>query len=500
MVADLRLSRPTFQWLGLFAAPALAALVYVALPESYAGVDGEPVPLSHAGRATTALALWMAIWWMTEAIPVYATALLPLAVLPAAGARPIRETAAPYAHELIFLFMGGFVIALAMQRWGLHQRLALFALRGVGSQPRNVVGAFMLVTAVLSMWVSNTATAVMMLPIATTVSERISGSLGDHGDAASRFGTCLLLGIAYGATIGGLGTLIGTPPNLYLASFVKDEYGVEISFAGWMRIGLPLVAVFLPLAWWMLTRLLYPLPAVRVEEVTESTRAAYAALGPMQRGERITLCVFAVAASAWILRRPLVELGLRGLSDPGIAMLAALALFVIPVEPRRRVFAMDWDTASKLPWGVLILFGGGLSLASAIRSNGVGELLGSQLGGLSAVPTPLVVIGVVTLVIFLTELTSNTATTATFVPLLAALAPGIGVHPFLLVVPAAIAASCAFMLPVATPPNAVVFGSGRVSVVQMARAGLWLNLVAVALITLLVYAVVLPALGVSAGR
>jgi sodium-dependent dicarboxylate transporter 2/3/5 len=446
----LDISRNTVQWAGLAAGPLLGGLTWLLLPDVYRDAAGHAVAFDRAGHASAALAVWMAVWWMTEALPVYATALLPLVVLPISGALPIRQAAAPYAHELIFLFMGGFIVALSMERWGLHRRIALAALRGGAASPRTVVGRFMLVTAGLSMWVSNTATTLMMLPIALSVIDLLTRPDDEGPDPGSkRLASCLLLGIAYGASIGGIGTLIGTPPNLFLASFVTSELGIEISFVRWMLIGVPLVAVF------------------------------------------------AAMAAAWICRPVLVKLGATGLSDAGIAIAAALALFAIPVNARKREFTMDWETAVRLPWGVLILFGGGLSLAAAIRSNGVGEFLGAQVGAMSSVPAPIIVIAAVALVIFLTELTSNTATTATLLPILAGLAPALGLPPLLLLVPVAIAASCAFMLPVATPPNAVVFSSGRVPMPVMIRAGLWLNILGIALIPTLAYLVARPVLGIG---
>jgi len=440
------------------------------------------------------VAVWMAVWWMTEAIPVYATALLPLALFPILGVATIGESAAPYGHELIFLFMGGFVIALAMERWGLHQRIAFSVLSVVGDRASRMVGGFMVASAVLSMWVSNTATAVMMLPIALSV-VRLAGD-----DEGGRFRVALLLGVAYGCSIGGIGTLIGTPPNLFLASYARTELGVEISFVRWMAFGVPLVVCFLPTAWWLLTRVLYPLGDRRIEGGREGVRIALAELGPLSRGERIVMIVFAITAVSWVTRPLLVGLGwgpFGGLTDTGIAIVAALSLFCIPVDAKRRVFAMDWETAARLPWGVLVLFGGGLSLAAAIRHNGVGDFIGSQFASFGTMPTLALVVAIITLVIFLTELTSNTATTATLIPILAGLASGMGTAPLLLIVPAAVAASCAFMLPVATPPNAIVFGSGHVSMFEMNRAGLWLNFVGIVLITALTYLIAIPALGIS---
>jgi sodium-dependent dicarboxylate transporter 2/3/5 len=500
------------QWTGLAAGPVIALAVYLALPESYPAADGTAVVFSQAGRSTAAIGAWMALWWMTEAIPVYATALLPLALLPLSSARTAAEAAAPYGHELIFLFMGGFILALSMQRWDLHRRIALSVLRLVGTGPRKMIGGFMLVTAVLSMWVSNTATAIMMLPIAMSVVGLIERTqlpgVSDDGDSTptglrTNFALALLLGIAYAASIGGLGTLIGSPPNLFLASYIESQTHYQLSFVRWMSIGLPLVAVFLPIAWLMLTRVLFPVKNEEIQGGSEFTEDEYRRLGPMSRGEWSTFLVFCCTASAWTFRPLLagIEIAgttpLAGLTDSGIAMLAALLLFVIPVDARRRVFVIDWQTAVKLPWGILVLFGGGLSLAAAIQANGVGEYIGASVSALSGLPTVLLVILVAALVIFLTELTSNTATTATLVPILFSLAPGLDIHPFLLMVPATLAASCAFMLPVATPPNAIIFSSGAVTIPQMTRAGVWLNLIGVILITMLTYLVVVPVLEIA---
>jgi sodium-dependent dicarboxylate transporter 2/3/5 len=453
------------------------------------------------------MGVWMAAWWMTEAVSIYVTSLLPLCVLPLFGAGTIREAASPYAHELIFLFMGGFVVALSMERWGLHKRFAYAALRVVGTNPHGVVLGFMAATAFVSMWVSNTATAIMMLPIALSVIDvvlkqttgRTASETGTFTDEPGHnFAVCLLLGIAYSASIGGIGTLIGTPPNLFLASYIEEHLGGDVSFVRWMGIGVSLVVVFLPITWVLLTRVLYPIRIREIEGGAAFIRERYRAHGPMSTGERVTLAVFSIAAAAWVFRPLLARISVAGveafagLSDPGIAMIAALALFIFPVDWKVRRFVMDWETAVRIPWGVLLLFGGGLSLAASIEKNGVGEFIGSLFAGLAGFPELALVLIATTVVIFLTELTSNTATTATLVPVLAAAAPGLGVSPYVLIVPAAIAASCAFMLPVATPPNALVFGSGYVRIGQMVKAGLWLNLIGIVLITVLTYVLIVP--------
>lgn len=509
----------------------IALLVFILLPHQYSGVDGEVAPLTTGARATLAVMAWMATWWLTEAIDIAATALLPIAVFPVLGILPIGQAAAPYASDLIFLFMGGFILALSMQRWGLDRRIALFTLRRVGSKPPAIIAGFMLVTAVLSMWVSNTATAAMMLPIALSVIDLVlknkpgetlaESGLPDKGDPGRNFALSLMLSIAYAASIGGIATIIGSPPNGILVEFVALEYDRDIGFAQWMLIGGPIALVFLPLAWALITWVLYPIKVKRIEGGDELFEQEFAKLGPMKAGEWITMIVFGCTALLWITRPLLEQVALgdgadawrpfAGLSDAGIAILAAMALFVIPAQVSTAdgqakdrlatspsapalTFTMNWKTAAALPWGILVLFGGGLSLAAAVKSNEVAEFLGVQAGALRDFPPVVLVLAVTAGVIFLTELTSNTATTATLVPVLGGLALGVGVAPEMLIIPATIAASCAFMLPVATPPNAIVFGSGYITIPQMARAGFWLNIIGVMLITTMLYAIILPVL------
>jgi sodium-dependent dicarboxylate transporter 2/3/5 len=507
-------SRSLVRWIGLVGGPVLALVCFRLVPETRLPrtVDGVTTELAFgaAGRATLALMVWMAAWWLTEAIDVAATALLPVVVLPLVTIGPdetareaMTAAAAPYANRFIGLFLGGFILALSMERWGLHRRIALNALRLVGTRPTQMIAGFMAITAVMSMWVSNTATTVMMLPIALSVTALVA-ERGDGKPAAGRdhFALCMMLGIAYAASIGGIGTLIGTPPNLLLAGFIETRYGHSISFARWLGVGLPLVAVFVPVTFVVLTRIVYPVRRDPVEGGAALVRDGLQALGPMKPGEWATLVVFMITAVAWITRPLLVRITigdarpLAGLTDAGIALIAALALFVIPVSFRRPEFVMTWSEAKRVPWGILVLFGGGLSLAAAVTRHGVAELIGAQAQGLASWPALLIVVAVATGVIFLTELTSNTATTATLLPILAGVAPALGLHPYMVLVPAAIAASCAFMMPVATPPNAIVFGSGQVTIPQMCRAGLWLNLVGIVLVTLLTFALVVPLLGV----
>ncbi len=482
----LALDRSTARWTGLVLGPVLALAAWL-----WVGAEG-PDALSPAGRATASVAVLMACWWLTQAIPLAATALLPVLLFPLLGAGSAAEATAPYSRPLIFLFLGGFLLGLSLQKWGLHRRIALLTLLAFGTRPPRLVAGFMLATAVLSMWISNTATVIMMLPIGVsvleTMRERLGGNLSKARHPGDRFSPALLLGIAYAASIGGIGTLIGTPPNLILAAFLQERFGTTISMLGWLPIGLPLVAALLPLTWLYLTRIAFPIGHYSIRGGRELLRSQLIARGPMTRGERVVLVVFGLTALGWLLRPQLAAWsGLAGIDDAVIAMAGALALFVIPVEPGRQIFALDWETARQLPWDILILFGGGLSLAAAIERNGVDAFIAASLMGLQGMDLIWCLLAVTTLMVFLTEVTSNTAVTATLLPVLTATASALGLPPEPILVAATLAASCAFMLPVATPPNAVVFASGRVSVGQMAGAGLGLNLIAIVLITTLVY-------------
>jgi len=500
--------------IGLFGGPIAALIVFWWLPEQYVDDAGQLVALTIAARTAAAAAIWMAVWWITEAIAVYATALIPLALFPLTGAASIKTTAAAYGHELIYLFLGGFILALALERCGLHRRFALTVLKAVGTRPTRIVAAFMFSAAFLSMWVTNTATTIMLLPVALSITKLIghpekdnteNNHVGTDNEDSARpnFAVCLLLAIAYAATIGGIGTIIGTAPNVFLVSYIRTQMNIEISFASWMLFGVPLVIVFLPVVWWLLSRVIYRVSNHPIVGADALLDRLHSELGPMSRAEILTLAIFFLTAAAWITRPLLgsITIGdvkpLAGLTDSGIAIIAALTLYVPPGNLAKREFLMDWPTAVKLPWGLLILFGGGLSLAATLDQSGFSVFLGSQAVVLSPLPMVLIVALVTGVMIFLTELTSNTATTATLVPVLYAVAIGLDIDPFLLIVPAGIAASCAFMLPVATPPNAIVFGSGLVSIPQMSRAGFWLNLVAILLIPFMAWAVIMPVLGVS---
>ncbi len=456
-----------------------------------------PDGLEPAAWHTAAVGTLMAVWWITEAIPIPATALVPLVAFPLLDINPIREAAAPYANPLIFLFMGGFLIAVAMQRWELHRRIALTIVRLVGVKPTSIVVGFIIASAFLSMWVSNTATALMMLPIGLSVIRLTQDAVGEDQASPKRFGLVLVLSIAYACNIGGIGTLVGTPPNAFLAGFMLESYDVEIGFAQWMMVGLPLVIVALPISYYVLTWI-YPIEITEIPGGTTLINEQINQLGPMTDAERKVAVVFGATALLWIIR-PLLSDLVPGLSDAGIAMTAGLVLFLVPTRTERGAHLLNWEEAEQLPWGVLILFGGGLSLADAISNTGLATWIGQGVSGYGGWPVILIILLSVATIVMLTEITSNTATAAAFLPILASAAIGIGQSPFLLVVPAAIGASCAFMLPVATPPNAIVYGSGFISIPEMSRAGVWMNIALILLVTALAYSLLLATFGVEIG-
>ena len=443
------------------------------------GVLLAPAPEGMAPEAwrMVALAAWMVAWWLGEAVPIPATALLPIPLMPLLGIADIKPVTASYAHPLIFLFLGGFVLAAAMQRWGLHRRIALRIVGLVGTSPGRIVAGFMVATAFLSMWISNTATTIMMFAVGLSVIE-FAAREAPRSESVRHFGVALMLGIAYSASIGGVGTLIGTPPNALLASFLQSSYGLELDFFTWMQLGVPVVLVMLPCAWLLLVRVVFRVDRLAVSGTGEVIGRELAALGPMSRGEKTVAVVFAAAAAGWILRQPLAAWTGLPVDDTVIALVAALLCFALPVSLEKGEFAVDWEHARQLPWGVLLLFGGGLALAGAFNSTGLAEWIGARVSGLD-VGTWVLVLLVTVAIVYLTEITSNTASTATFLPILGAVAVGLGLDPRLLAVPVALGASMAFMMPVATPPNAIVFAYEELQLADMVKAGFWLNIVAV---------------------
>ncbi|QPZ39440.1 SLC13 family permease [Paramicrobacterium chengjingii] len=478
------------RWLGVVVGVVLAVVVYIAMP---ADLDNPP-------KITAATAVLMGVWWMTEAIPIPATALVPVLVFPVAHMVDSEgETidfdgvGASYGNNIIFLFMGGFLIALAMQRWNLHRRIALHIVRMMGGKSQPMIGGFMIATGFISMWVSNTATAVMMLPLGTSVLALVSTQMKKAADSSdtsegkasdvirTNFGTALMLGIAYSASLGSLATIIGTPPNTLLVGYLASTHDIHIGFGEWMLVGLPLAVIFTFLCWFLLTHILFKPEMKEIPGGRELVADELRKLGPMASGEKLVLTIFVLAAVSWIFIPVIFED--PPISDAGIAMTAGMLLFLIPARANRGVKLLDWESAAELPWGVLLLFGGGLALSAQFTNSGLSEWIGEQAEAVGVLPVILIVAIITTLIIFLTELTSNTATAATFLPVVGGVAMGVGLDPMLLTIPTALAATCAFMLPVATPPNAVAYGSGYVTIGSMIKGGIWLNVIGIVLVT-----------------
>lgn len=480
------------QKVGLWLGPLIAIAIHLfPLPDLLVETTGSPADARAAWIVLSLLSL-MAIWWVTEAIPIPATSLLPLVILPVFQVTSMQEAASPYMHRVVVLLMGGFIVAKAIERWRLHERIALGIVAQVGNHPNMLVAGFMGAAALLSMWISNTATSIMMMPIALSVAAAI---LGGEDKTDRPFTYALLLGIAYACSIGGLGTPVGTPTNLIVIGYLNENAGFSIGFLQWMMLGLPTVAILVPVAWFVLTRWVFPLHAEAGGEGQAVIAARRAALGPITVPEQRTLIVFGVIAFLWVFRQVLAEIEIggiapfAGLTDHSIAILGVLLCFLIPsgCKHRRGSALLDWASAESIPWGVLLLFGGGMSLATAITATGLGTWIGAELSGLSALPILAIMVILTAVVIFATEVTSNIATAAALMPVLGAMALSTGLPVELLAAPLAMAASCAFMLPMATGPNAVVFATGRVSLPRMAAAGFRLNLIAIPMISALTY-------------
>jgi solute carrier family 13 (sodium-dependent dicarboxylate transporter), member 2/3/5 len=466
------------QRIGIFLGPVVFLFLLLLPP---------PEGLAPEAWAVAGVALFMAIWWVTEAIPIPATALLPIVLFPILKVGSVADATKPFANPLIYLFMGGFIIALAMEKTNLHRRIALNIVKRVGTRPRSIIIGFMLAAAFLSMWVSNTATAMMMLPIAISIISLVeSREAIKSGAFETRFPLVLLLGLAYACNIGGVGTLIGTPPNALMAAYMLDNHDVAIGFAQWMLIGVPVVIVSIPVVFLVLTRVVYPMDLEKIPGGTQMIESELTEAGSMSRAEKMVGMVFLMTALLWVTR-PLLEPYIPNISDTGIAIFSAILMFLVPVNLQKGDFILSWEDVARLPWQVLILFGGGLSLARAITDTGLAKWLGMSMRALEGLPIFVLIVSTLLVIVFLTNVTTNTATAAAFLPVLASVAIAVGQDPLLLVVPAAIGASCAFMLPVATPPNAIVYGSGMVGIVQMARAGLIFNILMVFIITSMMY-------------
>lgn len=468
----------------------------------------------EAQRMAAVVAL-MGCWWIGESLPLGVTALMPLAAFPLLNIMPSAKVAPNYANHYVFLLLGGFFIALAMQRWNLHTRMALGIIQRVGTSARRLVLGFMLATAFLSMWISNSATAMMMMPIGLGLVIKIEEMQGGRpGPSVRNFGACMMLGIAYAANIGGVATLVGTFPNIVFAGMFTEHFprGPEITFVDWLKIGLPFTVLFIPLMWAYMVLGVLPIKGKLVEDVDDVIQREVDQLGKMCRGEAMVLGVFVATALLWLFRRDIhigaVTLpgwtGLLGVEksvhDATIAMGMGILCFILPVDRKKGVVLLDWEHGKKAPWDILLLFGGGFAIAGGFEASGLTEWVAVQLKVLQGVPVPIIVAIVALTMVFLTEVTSNTATTTMMLPILAATAQVLHTNPLLLMVPATISASCAFMLPIGTPPNAIVFASGRVSLLQMCRTGFLLNLLTVAFVTAFVYAWLVPVMGISLGE
>ena len=468
-------------------------------------------PANPMVTRAAAVALLMAVWWITEAIPIPATALLPVALFPLLGIMKGKAVAPIYFNHIIFLFIGGFIMALAMQKWNLHRRIALRIILLIGISPQRILLGFMVATWFLSMWISNTATTMMMVPMAMAIILKLKDTFGEK--VVSRFSIGLMLGIAYAASIGGTATLIGTPPNLSFSRIFKIYFpgAPEITFAGWFVFGLPFAVVFLIIAWGVLTRLFISRKDSFAADMTVF-KEEYNRLGKIRYEEGVVLFLFVLLAALWLFRG---DINLGSFTIPGwttimpvpsfiddgtIAIAIAMLLFIIPSHRKKGERLMDWKTASKLHWGIVILFGGGFALASGFKESGLSVWLGEQMTGLDRFPPVFLIASVSTMLTFLTELTSNTATSEMILPILGSLSTAIRIHPLLLMIPATLSASCAFMLPVATPPNAIIFGTGEVRMQDMMKTGIILNLIGVVLVTLFIYLLGTTVFGIDLGQ
>ena len=444
--------------------------------------------LSDEANAVLASTLWIAVWWITEPIPIAATSLLPIILFPLSGALPLAETSSSFGHRYIFLYMGGFILALAIEKWNLHKRIALNIIKLIGTDLKKIILGFMLATAFLSMWISNTATAVMMLPIGIAIIKQMKDLKSTTDDENLIFGKALMLSIAFSASIGGISTLIGTPPNLVFAGIVHELYNIEISFLKWIVLGLPISIILLTISWFYLTRVAFSFSQNNFDQGKVEIKRQLAELGKMSYEEKVVLFIFLITGTAWISRTFFLNLFLPRLDDSIIALLSGISLFLISTGKKyKEQKIMHWNDAVKLPWGILLLFGGGLAIASGFKSSGLAIWIAENLSQLNDFSLFIILIVVIAAVNFLTEITSNIATTAMLLPILAPTALILGVHPYILMVGATLAASCAFMLPVATPPNAVVFGSNYLKISDMVRVGILMNIISIIIIFLMVY-------------
>ena len=464
--------------IGLILGPILFSVIMIF-------VDAEG--LSFEAKCILASTAWMAVWWVTECVPISVTALLPIVLFPLTGGMDLSTTTAAYGHKLVFLFVGGFLIALAIEKWHLHKRLALNIIRVTGSNKSRVILGFMLATAFLSMWISNTATSIMILPVGLAIISQLKDDPKTVENENEFFGKSLMIAIAYSASIGGMATLIGTPPNMVLAGVVEESYGIKLNMFDWMKFGVPLSSFLLIICWFYLTKIAFKFKNEEFSAGRNEIQRQIKKLGRFSNEEIKVLIVFTLTALGWIFRGS-IETIFPMIDDTIIAIFFAVSLFIIPTKNQKtNTTLLVWNDTVKLPWGILILFGGGMAIASAFGKSGLALWIADLLHNLNDVSLFLIILIVVTSINLLTEVTSNMATTAMLLPVLVTIALAIDVHPYFLLVAATLAASCAFMLPISTPPNAVVFGSGFLKIEDMFKKGVWMNLISIITITLVVY-------------
>ena len=459
----------------------LGPLVYFIIKLFY-----NPNELSEEGLAILASTLWVAIWWVTEAVPIYVTALIPIILFPLSGGLELKQTTSAYGHKFVFLFVGGFILAIAIEKWRLHKRIALNIINVVGTKKSNIILGFMIATAFLSMWISNTATAVMIMPVGLAIISQLKDNPNTLENENTIFGKTLMLAIAYSASIGGMATLIGTPPNLVLAGVIKTSYDIEINFLQWMSFGLPISLLLLFICWKYLTSIAYKFKDENFKSGLEEINDQIKNLGKFSYEEKSVLIVFIATALAWITQSFVIKKYIPEIDDTIIAIIAAVVLFILPDKSGDNKL-LSWSDAVKLPWGILLLFGGGMAVAKGFDSSGLAVWIGNQMNFFSDIPLIILLLVLIAMVNFLTEITSNLATTAMLLPVLVALANTIDINAYYLLVGATVAASCAFMLPVATPPNAVVFGSKILNIDDMIKKGFWMNIISICILTAAVY-------------
>ncbi len=462
--------------IGLLAGPLLFLLVYLLLGST---------TLSLKGVAVLSLGAMMVTWWVTEAVPLPVTALLPMVLFPLLSVSTVREASQPYGDPVIFLFMGGFILALGLEKYNLHERVALNLIRLTGTSGNGIILGFMLATALISMWISNTATAVMMLPIASSVTSLLAKEIGqkDH-PKFQKFATGLMLAIAYAASIGGIATIIGTPPNVVMVGYMKRFYNLDVSFSNWMIVGIPLMIALLASCYFIITKILYRNGLKAIEGSEQLIHRKLSELGKITKEEKLVMVIFSITCFFWIFRQNInLLIGKNLLDDTTIAMTGGVFMFLLPVNLKESKFILEWKDMKGLPWGILLLFGGGLCLAQGMEDAGLVQIVGNKISQQgAAISLPALTFLLTFISMALTEVMSNVALTTIFVPVVFGIADGFHINPILLAMPVTFAASCAFMMPVSTPPNAILFASGYIRVKEMIKTGLLLNLFSLVII------------------